>query len=73
MASWVGFYTVIGGAAAALILGSGLVVFLYSERTVLAALRARPVGEVERPELYRLVRDLSTAARLPQELPFSLW
>jgi heat shock protein HtpX len=52
-------------AAAALILGSGLVVFLYSERTVLAALRARPVGEVERPELYRLVRDLSTAARLP--------
>jgi heat shock protein HtpX len=52
-------------AAAGLILGSGLVVFLYSERTVLAALRACPVGEVERPELYRLVRDLSTAARLP--------
>lgn len=52
-------------AAGALILGSGSVVFLFTERLVLTALRARGVGEVERPELYRLVRELSTAARLP--------
>ena len=38
---------------------------LYSERTVLTALRARPVSEVERPDLYWLVRDLASAARLP--------
>jgi heat shock protein HtpX len=40
-------------------------VYLFSERAVLTALRARAVGEVERPHLYRMVRELSTAARLP--------
>jgi heat shock protein HtpX len=36
-----------------------------ADRTVLAALRARPVGEVEYPELYRAVREVSRTARLP--------
>jgi heat shock protein HtpX len=52
-------------ASAAFILGCALAVFLYSERIVLTSLRARPVSEVEFPALYRLVRDLATAARLP--------
>lgn len=52
-------------AAGALIAGCALTFFLFSERTVLTALRARAVGEVERPDLYRVVRELSTAARLP--------
>jgi heat shock protein HtpX len=52
-------------AAVALAAGCALVVFLFSERTVLTALRARAVGEVERPDLYRMVRELSTSARLP--------
>lgn len=52
-------------AAAAFILGCALVVFLYTERAVLSAVRARPVSEVERPDLYRMVRELATAARLP--------
>jgi heat shock protein HtpX len=52
-------------AATALVLACALTVFLLAERTVLAALRARAVGEVEQPELYRVVRELSTAARLP--------
>lgn len=52
-------------AAAALAAGCALAVFLFSERTVLTALRARAVGEVERPDLYRMVRELSTSARLP--------
>ena len=49
----------------AFVLGCALAVFLYSERAVLASLRARPVSEVEFPDLYRLVRDLATEARLP--------
>jgi heat shock protein HtpX len=36
-----------------------------ADRVTLVALRARPVGEVEYPRLYREVRELSTAARLP--------
>ena len=34
-------------------------------RLALSALAARPVGEVEQPGLYRLVRELSTAGLLP--------
>jgi heat shock protein HtpX len=34
-------------------------------RLALSTLAARPVGEVEQPGLYRLVRELSTAGRLP--------
>ena len=62
-------FAVAGGtgliAGGAFVLGCALAVFLYSERTVLTALRARPVSEVEFPDLYWLVRDLATAARLP--------
>ncbi len=35
------------------------------ERLALSAMLARPVSEVEQPELYRLVRELSKASRLP--------
>ena len=52
-------------ASGAFVLGCALAVFLYAERTVLTALRARPVSEVEFPDLYWMVRDLATAARLP--------
>jgi heat shock protein HtpX len=41
------------------------VVYVYCDRLALAAMLARPVSEVEHPELYRLVRELSKAARLP--------
>jgi heat shock protein HtpX len=55
------------GAAAvcALLVALGWICYFHSERKVLAALRARPVSEVERPELYRLVREVARAARLP--------
>jgi heat shock protein HtpX len=36
-----------------------------ADRMALSAMRARPVGEVEYPELYRIVREVSRAARLP--------
>jgi heat shock protein HtpX len=39
--------------------------YFSSERAVLIPLGARPVTEVERPELFRLVRELSTAAKVP--------
>ena len=56
-----------GGAVVAIVLAAALVaaVFACCDRLALSAMLARPVSEVEHPELYRLVRDLSKAGRLP--------
>jgi heat shock protein HtpX len=51
-----------GAVCAAVLLAAG---YAYGDRLALSALAARPVGEVEHPELYRLVRELSKAGRLP--------
>ncbi|HTQ90388.1 MAG TPA: M48 family metalloprotease, partial [Streptosporangiaceae bacterium] len=40
-------------------------VFACCDRLALSAMLARPVSEVEHPELYRLVRELSKDGRLP--------
>ena len=56
-----------GGAIAGLV-AAGLVlaaVGAYCDRLALSAMAARPVSEVEHPELYRLVRELSKGGRLP--------
>jgi heat shock protein HtpX len=53
---------IIGVVVAGLVLA---VVGTYCDRLALSAMLARPVGEVEHPELYRLVRELSKGARLP--------
>lgn len=39
--------------------------YFLSERRLLIPLGARPVTEVEKPELFRLVRELATEARVP--------
>ncbi len=62
-ALWLGLVGI--AAVSALLIALGWIIYFHSERTVLTALRARPVSEVERPELYLLVRDLARAARLP--------
>jgi heat shock protein HtpX len=60
---WLGL---VGAAAvSALIVALGWIIYFHSERTVLTAVGARQVSEVERPELYRLVRELARSARLP--------
>jgi len=51
--------------ATALVFAVGWAVYLHSERTVLTAIRARPLSEVECPRLYRLVRELCYSAKLP--------
>lgn len=46
------------------IAASGLT-YLFGDTMTLRAMRARPVSEIERPELYRIVRELATEARQP--------
>jgi len=57
----------LAGAAvvSALLVALGWINYFHTERTVLTALRARQVSEVESPELHRLVREIARAARLP--------
>jgi heat shock protein HtpX len=60
---WLGL---VGAAAvSALLIALGWIIYFHSERMVLTGLGARPVSEVERPDLYLLVRELARAARLP--------
>ena len=60
---WLGL---VGAAVvSALLVALGWIIYFHSERSVLAALRARPVSEVERPDLYRIVRELAFSAHLP--------
>ena len=55
------------GLVIALFLALGLNAFAYwnSDKLALRAMRARPVSEAEQPEMYRIVRELSTRARQP--------
>jgi heat shock protein HtpX len=56
-----------GGAVGGIVIAAVLVTVagVGGERMALSAMLARPVSEVEHPELYRLVRELSKAGRLP--------
>lgn len=50
-----------------LLVGLGTTAYGYwnSDRLAIRAMRARPVSEAEQPGMYRIVRELSTAARQP--------
>ncbi len=56
-----------GGAVVAIVIAVVLIVAVFAccDRLALSAMLARPVSEVEQPTLYRLVRELSKAGRLP--------
>jgi heat shock protein HtpX len=55
------------GLIIALVIALGTNAYAYwnSDRIALRSMRARPVSEFEAPALYRIVRELSTAARQP--------
>jgi len=68
MCAGVGAAAAGGGGAIVGVLAAGLVLAVtgtYCDRLALSAMLARPVSEVEHPELYRLVRELSKSGRLP--------
>ncbi|MGW9346199.1 heat shock protein HtpX [Nocardiopsis flavescens] len=51
--------------AVTLVVAAAILVHLFGDSLALRAMRARPVGEIERPDLYRTVREQATAARQP--------
>ena len=53
------------GIAFVAALATSGIAYFFSDRIALTAMRARPVSEVERPQLHAIVRELSTAARKP--------
>jgi heat shock protein HtpX len=56
-----------GGLTVALLIALGVngVAYFHSDRLALRSMRARPVSEAEQPTMYRIVRELSVAARQP--------
>lgn len=67
-----GLWAMVGGGSTSMLVlfcGIGLIGTAYgywnSDKLAIRAMHARPVSEIEQPVMYRIVRELSTAARQP--------
>ncbi len=68
-ALWGGSGAYIGLAIGLVFVGSS---YWFSDRIAIAASRAKPVTEAEAPQLYRIVRELTTAANMPMPRLFMM-
>jgi len=71
-----GLWAIVGGGSTSMLVlfcGIGLIGTAYgywnSDKLAIRAMHARPVSEIEQPVMYRIVRELSTAAGPPQPPP----
>jgi heat shock protein HtpX len=57
----------VGGASGFLVIAllMNFVFYWFSDRIALASARAKPISEAEAPQLYQMVRELTTRADLP--------
>ena len=66
-ASWLIFGRSYGALMIGLLIALAMngIAYYKSDTIAIKAMRARPVSEAEQPAMYRIVRELSTAARQP--------